>query len=93
MTQLRFPEPFTHNHPPVQSVNEIIEEHLTLGNRAADRVARAVGSWRFILAQSALLAGWAVLNVAAWTQHWDPYPFILMICSSPFRRPTLRPSS
>lgn len=78
MTQLRFPEPFTHNHPPVQSVNELIEEHLTFGNRAADLVARAVGSWRFILAQSALLAGWAVLNVAAWTQHWDPYPFILM---------------
>ena len=21
---------------------------------------------------------WLVLNVAAWTQHWDPYPFILL---------------
>jgi uncharacterized membrane protein len=22
--------------------------------------------------------GWAWLNVTAWIQHWDPYPFILM---------------
>ena len=78
MPHLRFPEPFAHKHPPVQSVNEIVEEHLTIGNRAADRVAKVVGSWRFIITQSLLLAVWAALNVTAWAQHWDPYPFILM---------------
>ena len=78
MPHLRFPEPFAHQHPPVQSVNELVEQHLTIGNRAADRVAKVVGSWRFIITQSVLLAVWAALNVTAWAQHWDPYPFILM---------------
>jgi uncharacterized membrane protein len=78
MSQLHFPEPFAHQHPPVRSVNEIDEEHLTFGHRAADRVALVIGSWRFIIVQSAFLAGWAALNVTAWAEHWDPYPFILM---------------
>ncbi|HEY1206813.1 MAG: DUF1003 domain-containing protein [Bryobacteraceae bacterium] len=78
MRHLRFPEPFAHHHPPVRSVDEIIEEHLTVGHRAADLVARVIGSWRFIFLQSALLAAWAALNVTAWMKHWDPYPFILM---------------
>jgi uncharacterized membrane protein len=78
MPSLRFPEPFTHQHPPVRSVNEIFEEHFTFGQRAADRVATVIGSWRFVIAQSVLLAVWAALNVTAWAEHWDPYPFILM---------------
>jgi len=78
MRQLSFPERFLHHHPPVRNVNEIVEEHLTVSQRAADRVAALVGSWRFISVQSLLLAGWAALNVTAWASHWDPYPFILM---------------
>ena len=45
------------------------------GERIADVVASTVGSWRFII-QSCLLALWIVLNVVAWGQYWDPYPFI-----------------
>ena len=37
-----------------------------------------MGSWNFIFIQSALLAGWIVLNVVAVIKHWDPYPFILL---------------
>ena len=37
-----------------------------------------MGSWRFVIIQSLLLAAWTVLNVVAWVRHWDPYPFILM---------------
>src|SRR5262249_32082762 len=37
-----------------------------------------MGSWRLIIAQSIVLAVWVVLNVVAWIDHWDPYPFILM---------------
>ena len=37
-----------------------------------------MGSWRFIIVQSVLLVAWVILNIAAWVQHWDPYPFILM---------------
>ncbi len=49
-----------------------------LGDRIADKVAATVGSWRFIIAQSAILLLWIVLNVLAIIQHWDPYPFILL---------------
>ena len=48
------------------------------GQRIADQVAATVGSWRFILVQSALLAVWIALNVTAWVRTWDPYPFILL---------------
>ncbi|MEG3973241.1 DUF1003 domain-containing protein [Microcoleus sp. herbarium8] len=46
--------------------------------RAADFVASTVGSWRFIIIQSVLLITWIILNVTAWKNHWDPYPFILL---------------
>lgn len=74
----QFPEPYEHDHPPVRNVNEVATEALTWGEWAADRVASVVGSWWFIGVQSVLLALWAVLNVVAWVEHWDPYPFILM---------------
>jgi uncharacterized membrane protein len=50
----------------------------TMGERIADKVAAAMGSWKFIIIQSGTLAIWIVLNVTAWIQHWDPYPFILL---------------
>ncbi len=50
----------------------------TYGEYLADRIAAIVGSWRFIIVQSALLVLWIVLNIVAWMQHWDPYPFILL---------------
>lgn len=78
MLKLKFPEPFKHRHPPVQNVNQLFEDQLTGGQQAADWVAGAMGSWPFILIQSTLLAFWIVLNIVAWFQHWDPYPFILM---------------
>lgn len=78
MKRLAFPQPFSHTHPPVANVNTLIDERVTMGERAADWVATAVGSWRFIIGQSMLLLLWAILNVTAWVGHWDPYPFILM---------------
>lgn len=78
MKRLTFPRPFTHTHPPVQDVNEILDKQATPGERAADWVATAVGSWRFIIGQTIILVIWVILNVTAWVQHWDPYPFILM---------------
>jgi uncharacterized membrane protein len=44
----------------------------------ADRVTATVGSWRFIIIQSSLLALWILLNVIGWIKHWDEYPFILL---------------
>jgi uncharacterized membrane protein len=48
------------------------------GDRVADIVTAVVGSWKFIIIQSCLLALWIVLNVLAIIGRWDPYPFILL---------------
>ena len=54
------------------------EPELTTGQRIADAVAATIGSWRFIIIQTAILVLWLILNVVAWVRHWDPYPFILL---------------
>lgn len=51
---------------------------LTLGQRVADTVASNMGSWRFIIIQSTILIAWIALNITAYIEHWDPYPFILL---------------
>jgi uncharacterized membrane protein len=51
---------------------------LTLGQKIADDVAATMGSWTFIIIQSALLFIWIVLNITAYVRQWDPYPFILL---------------
>jgi uncharacterized membrane protein len=52
--------------------------NLTIGQRIADRVAAIMGSWKFIIIQTTILLFWIVLNVTAYVQRWDPYPFILL---------------
>jgi uncharacterized membrane protein len=51
---------------------------LTRGAVLADWVAETVGSWRFIIIQSVLLGIWIILNMMAFINRWDPYPFILL---------------
>ena len=52
-------------------------EAFTLGQRMADTVATWVGSWRFVIIQSSLLAAWIVFNAMS-SQRVDPYPFVLL---------------
>jgi uncharacterized membrane protein len=73
----KFPT-FKHEHPAVINVNEVADEQLTLGQKIADGVAETMGSWKFIITQSIVLASWITLNVVAIVNHWDPYPFILL---------------
>jgi uncharacterized membrane protein len=54
------------------------EGGLTAGQRVADFVAATMGSWRFIIIQTTILIFWIALNVTAYVQRWDPYPFILL---------------
>jgi uncharacterized membrane protein len=58
--------------------SELPEYKLTIGQRVADMVAAAMGSWRFIIIQSAILLVWIILNVTSFIFNWDPYPFILL---------------
>jgi uncharacterized membrane protein len=51
---------------------------LTSGQRIADTVATVMGSWTFIICQSIILFVWIVLNITAYVERWDPYPFILL---------------
>jgi len=78
LKKLDFPEPFQHNHPPVRELSDIDTGPASRGERVADWVYNNVGSWRFILIQSALVAAWIILNVAGYIRPWDPYPFIFM---------------
>jgi uncharacterized membrane protein len=51
---------------------------ITTGQRIADQVAATMGSWKFIIIQSVILLAWIVLNITAFVEQWDPYPFILL---------------
>src|ERR1700749_2270045 len=53
-------------------------EEMSFGQRLADSVATGMGSWRFIIIQTIIVALWMVLNVVAIMYHWDPYPYILL---------------
>ncbi|HTT98994.1 MAG TPA: DUF1003 domain-containing protein [Rhizomicrobium sp.] len=53
-------------------------DRLSIGQRIADVVASTMGSWSFIIIQSTILFFWIVLNITAYIEHWDPYPFILL---------------
>jgi uncharacterized membrane protein len=61
-----------------RNVAHEFEEQMTFGQRVADRVAAIIGSWRFIIIQSTMLAVWIALNITAYVYRWDPYPFILL---------------
>lgn len=49
-----------------------------VGERAADAVAVAMGSWKFIIAQSVIVGLWIGVNILAVVARFDPYPFILL---------------
>lgn len=70
---------------------------MRFGERAADALASAVGSWKFVIGQAAFLATWFILNLVSWCYHWDAYPFILanlaMSAEAAFTGPILLMSS
>jgi uncharacterized membrane protein len=54
-------------------------EKMSSGARIADAVASFIGSWQFIIIQSAIFFVWVVFNTL-WLfelYQFDPYPFIL----------------
>ena len=54
------------------------KEKYTLGQRAADSVAKFAGSWAFIFSFSGVLILWMIVNVVLAAGAFDPYPFILL---------------
>ena len=61
------------------SVNPSEEkEKYTLGQRAADAIAKFAGSWAFIFSFTGGLVLWMVVNALLAARAFDPYPFILL---------------
>src|SRR5436309_168071 len=65
-----------HKHP----VNVIHHERATFGEQLADGIASFIGSWRFLIIQTFLVAVWVTINTLQVTGkiHIDPYPYILL---------------
>ena len=61
------------------SVNPAEEKaKYTLGQRAADAIAKFVGSWAFIFSFTGGLVLWMAVNALLAARAFDPYPFILL---------------
>lgn len=46
--------------------------------RFSERIARFLGTGRYLAAQTILVVVWIALNIGAFAWQWDPYPFILL---------------
>ena len=53
-------------------------EKYTLGQRAADAIAKFAGSWAFIFSFTSVLLLWMVVNTILAADAFDPFPFILL---------------
>ena len=54
------------------------KEKYTLGQRAADVIAKFAGSWAFIFSFTVVLVLWMIFNTLLAAKAFDPYPFILL---------------
>ena len=54
------------------------KEKYTLGQRAADKIAKFAGSWAFIFSFTGVLILWMVINAVLASKAFDPFPFILL---------------
>ena len=50
----------------------------TVGQKAADAIAKFAGSWAFIFSFTGVLVLWMVVNALLASNAFDPYPFILL---------------
>ena len=57
---------------------ETEKDKYTLGQRAADAIAKFAGSWAFIFSFTGVLILWMVVNALLAAKAFDPYPFILL---------------
>jgi uncharacterized membrane protein len=64
--------------PSRHPVNQALIDQAPLGARVADRVTGFMGSWRFIVIQTAIVAVWLTGNIYLLSRPFDPFPFILL---------------
>ena len=56
----------------------ITKAHYTFRDRLADFIAKWGGSWEFISLLAVCIGIWVIVNIYAYFQRWDPYPFIFL---------------
>lgn len=54
------------------------KEKYTIGQQAADAIAKFAGSWAFIFSFTGVLILWMLVNTLLAAKAFDPYPFILL---------------
>jgi uncharacterized membrane protein len=59
-------------------VNKALVDDAPMGARIADAVTGFMGSWRFLILQTMLVAAWLGGNIYLLSKPFDPYPFILL---------------
>ncbi|WP_019515143.1 DUF1003 domain-containing protein [Sphingomonas sp. Mn802worker] len=67
--------------PVSRDAADVADDVATFGDRLSDKVAAVGGSWSFIIAFSAVLIGWMLLNsdvLTHWGHAFDPYPYIFL---------------
>ncbi|MBN8816659.1 MAG: DUF1003 domain-containing protein [Sphingomonas sp.] len=67
--------------PTTRDAADVADERATFGDHLSDRVAAVGGSWGFIIAFTAVLLGWMLLNsdvLKYFGLQFDPYPYIFL---------------
>ena len=67
-----------HRHRNTHPVNVKMIDDAPLGARIADRVTGYLGSWRFLIVQTLVVAAWILANIWLLTRPFDPYPFVFL---------------
>lgn len=71
----------TERHPVSRNLAHQPDDQSSVGQRAADTMARFGGSWTFILIFALVLVSWVILNsviLLRYDRAFDPYPYILL---------------
>jgi uncharacterized membrane protein len=64
-----------------RNASKALDDNATMGQRAADAVAKFGGSWTFIGIFGATMVAWVALNALllhGYGKTFDPYPYILL---------------
>jgi uncharacterized membrane protein len=67
--------------PVSRDAADVADDVATFGDRLSDKVAAVGGSWSFIVAFTAILLGWMLINsdvLTHWGHAFDPYPYIFL---------------
>jgi len=67
----------------IKAVHPMFKAQRTLGQKAADGLTKWAGSWVFIILLFIFIGTWIYLNITAYVNQWDPWPFIILnLCLS-----------